>query len=248
MVLLFGMLNVLGALIAAVAYFYNAGAFGTADTDGVVQVIYAIPSDRQHDTRYEIAIKDAILHTQDWYSEQLGGRTFAIDDPAPLICEVENPSEYYEGKDGWNRAITAVQHCAPVQHWSDEHVWAIYIDVKFDCDGGGELGQGAAGIAIIHGGDLEGLLNPTNFSLCPGYPPRGKYGWIGGLAHELGHALGLDHPPGCDEGLDHCDIDALMWLGFHRKYPETYFTDEDIAILKSSPFIKPEGLTAVPAK
>ena len=29
-----------------------------------------------------------------------------------------------------------------------------------------------------------------------------------------------------------------MWLGFYDNYPETYFTDEDIAILKSSPFIK----------
>ena len=30
--------------------------------------------------------------------------------------------------------------------------------------------------------------------------------WIGGLAHELGHALGLLHPPGCEEGLASCDV------------------------------------------
>ena len=205
----------------------------------MVQVIYAIPSDRQHDTRFEVAINGAILHAQDWYADQLDGRTFAIEDPTPLICEVGNPSKYYEGKYGWNRVIRAVQHCAPVQHWSDEYVWAIYIDAEFDCNGGGELGRGSDGLTIIHGGDLEGLLDPATFSICPGYPPRGEYGWIGGLAHELGHAFGLIHPPGCDEGLSHCDVLALMWLGFYYNYPETYFTDEDVAILKSSPFIKP---------
>ncbi len=211
----------------------------TPAPEPVVQVIYAIPSDRQHDTRYETAINSAILHVQDWYAVQLDGRTFAIDDPVPLVCKVGQPSKYYEGENGWDRVIGAVQHCAPVQHWSEEYVWAIYIDVEFDCNGGGELGRGAGGITIIHGGDLEGLLDPAAFSLCPGFPPRGEHGWIGGLAHELGHAFGLDHPSGCDQDLSHCDTDTLMWFGFYYNYPETYFTKEDIAILKSSPFIKP---------
>ncbi len=229
----------LAAALALIAEMIWPTLFPTALLDPTVQIIYAIPSDRQHDTRYETAINGAILHAQDWYADQLDGRTFAIEDPAPLVCEVGNPSNYYEGKGGWNRVIRAVQHCAPVQHWSEEYVWAVYIDAEFDCNGGGELGRGDAGVVIIHGGDLEGLVDPTTFSLCPGYPPRGKYGWIGGLAHELGHAFGLEHPPGCDEGLSHCDTDALMWMGFYRNYPETYFTDEDVVILKSSPFIKP---------
>ena len=100
----------------------------TPTPEPMVQVIYAIPSDRQHDTRYEAAIEGAILNVQGFYSDQLDGRTFAIEDPTPLVCEVADPSKYYEGKYGWNRVIRAVQHCAPVQHWSDEYVWAIYID------------------------------------------------------------------------------------------------------------------------
>lgn len=209
----------------------------TTVPEPAVQVIYAIPSDRLHNTRYEAAINGAILHVQDWYADQLDGRTFAIEEPAPLVCEVEKPAEYFEGEKGWDRVVKAVQHCAPVQYWSDEYVWAIYIDAEFDCQGGGELGRGAIGITIVHAGDLKGLLNPATFTLCPGWPSRGTYGWIGGLAHELGHTFGLDHPSGCDARLDHCDHDALMWLGFYWDYPETYFTDEDVAILRSSPFI-----------
>ena len=65
---------------------------------------------------------------------------------------------------------------------------------------GGELGRGSAGLTIVHGGDLEGLLDPAGFSLCPGFPPRGEYGWVGGLAHELGHAFGIDSSPGVRRG------------------------------------------------
>ena len=203
-----------------------------------MQVIYAIPSDRQYDARYEVAINAAIVHVQDWYSSQLGGRTFAINDPAPMVCEVVNPSRYYEGEGGWDRVIEDVQHCAPVQHWSDEYTWVIYIDAEYDCGGGGELGMGGAGVVIVPRSDLMGLLDPTNFLLCPDYWPRGEFGWQGGLAHELGHAFGLLHPAGCNEELDHCDYDALMWVGYFWDYPETYLTDEDITILESSPFIR----------
>ena len=85
-----------------------------------MQVIYAVPSDREENTRYAAVVRDAILHVQDWYAEQLDGLTFAIEDPTPLICAVEDPAEYYEGEHGWNRVIESVRHCAPVQHWSDE--------------------------------------------------------------------------------------------------------------------------------
>ena len=61
---------------------------------------------------------------------------------------------------------------------------------------------------------------------------------MGGLAHELGHALGLPHPPGCDEGLPTCDHPALMANGYEA-YPDTYLRDDEKAILRSSPFITP---------
>jgi hypothetical protein len=56
------------------------------------------------------------------------------------------------------------------------------------------------------------------------------------LGHELGHALGLPHPPGCDQGLPSCDSNALMWLGY-TTWPQTHLRPADRATLDASPFM-----------
>ena len=84
---------------------------------------------------------------------------------------------------------------------------------------------------------LTGLVIPETHE-AGGSPPRGSHGWIGGLAHELGHAFGLPHPPGCDEGWNGCDADALMWAGYAYDYPDTYLTEADKLTLLGSPFFQ----------
>ena len=204
----------------------------------MVLVLYAVPSDRDYSPDYADAVRVAILHLQGWYARQLDGPTFAIKDPVPLVCTVDHQAQYFERVHGWNRVLDSVQHCAPVRHSSDRYTWAIYIDVEFDCDGGGELGAGGSGITIVHGGDLAGLADPENYQLC-GFPPHRGLGWVGGLAHEISHAFGLPHPPGCEEELDTCDHNAMMWAGFYD-YPETYLRDDEKAALRESVFFHEE--------
>ena len=197
-----------------------------------VRAIYAVPSDRAEDPRLATVVNKAILSVQHWYAEQLDGLTFMAEGPTPQICNVKNKAAYYEGKDGWNRVLTDVQHCAPVSHFSTHFTWVIYIDAAYDCSGAGELGRGGDGVTILHRGDLEGLATPDTYELC-GWWPRGEGGWFGGLAHELGHAFGLSHPDGCN--LDSCDDISVMGSGFYH-YPETFLNDGDGQSLKASPF------------
>ena len=214
--------------------------FSGASPNPAVRVIYAVPADREFHAPYKAAIEHAIYAVQRWYAEQLDGRTFAIEGPVPQTCMLTNPAAYYEGHGGWQRMLDGLQHCAPVAHFSSRYVWVVYPDVAFDCEVS-ELGRGGDGVTILHRADLDGLVSPQPYAPC-GYEPRSIHGWIGGLAHELGHTFGLEHPPGCDEGLDSCDRDALMWIGFYWDYPDTYLTETDVRTLQASPFFAaPEG-------
>ena len=56
----------------------------------------------------------------------------------------------------------------------------------------------------------------------------------GGLGHELGHALGLPHPAGCDAQQASCDAQDLMWLGY-TAFPQTAWNAPDRALLAQNP-------------
>ena len=218
------------------------------DPQQVVRVLYAVPSDREFRSDYSQAIRRAMEHVRFWYQQQLDGLTFSLDFPIPEKCQMSQPEAFY-ARYSWERVLEGVQHCAPVEGFTSEVVWVIYSDVVTECsptgsagdgqDGYGELGRGGPGLTMLSGGDLEGLTVPGDYIYCGEGPYPGSLGrWIGGLAHELGHALGLAHPPGCDEGLASCDHYSLTHVGF-TAYPNTYLRDDDKAILGDSPFITP---------
>jgi hypothetical protein len=119
-------------------------------------------------------------------------------------------------------------------------VWVYYIDAAPNC---GALYGGALGVAVLPANDLRGLVGEPTIDLCTGAvePDQGTCRWVGGLGHELGHALGLPHPPGCETGDPSCPIRALMWMGY-LTYPDAFLTVADQAILEASPLIQPVHL------
>ncbi len=200
-----------------------------------VRVIYATPSDAEANPIYMEAVQEALHRIQDWYADKLNGVTYELRDPVPEHCTLAQPADYYAREGGWDRTITDLQHCAPVKYPSLYYVWVIYVDTPFDCEAS-ELGRGGGGVTLMHRDDLDGLANPEGNTQCGFHRPQ--RGYIGGAAHELGHAFGLPHPPGCDDGLDTCDEDLLMSGGYAYDFPDTHLTKSDISILRASPFVQ----------
>ena len=186
------------------------------------------------------AIEQTIAEIQQWFSAQLDGQTFATLSPVPQHCALDQPAAYYAREGGWYRTIDGLQHCAPVQYPSQFHVWVIFVDTPFDCEAS-ELGAGWDGVTIMHRYDLERMrLNAEGDSgiYDPCYNAYPVEAIPGGVAHEIGHALGLPHPPGCDDGLDTCEHGLLMWDGWVF-WPSSPLTDAEVAALKDSRFIAP---------
>ena len=204
-----------------------------------VRVLYVIPADKEFRDVYSHGVSMGIVDVQGWYRNQLGGRTFDIYSVVPEPCRLPRDEEYYGRGDAWAKVLADVQSCAPVRGDTPQFKWVLYVDVEERCGEPHELGRGGLGLAMMGSGDLEGLANPGPYYYCDKGPYPGTLGrWRGGTAHELAHTFGVPHPPGCDEGLPTCDHSALMHLGY-GDYPDTYLREDDKAILRRSPFIKP---------
>ena len=209
----------------------------THDT-GTVRLLYAAPADREFRADYTEAIEHALVDVQSWYRQQLGGLTFSLYDVTPEHCQMDMPADFYV-PDSWDKVVEGIQHCAPVAGYTSEFVWVVYADVGTECDDPNSLGRGGPGLTVVGRDDLEGLVgNRLSFyDECGHGPFDGPVRrWVGGMGHELGHALSLPHPPGCDQGLPTCDTWALLQNGY-ESYPDTYLRVDDKEALIRSPFI-----------
>ena len=209
-------------------------------SEGTVRVLYVSPADRQFRADYSEAITHAVVDVQSWFRRQTGGLTFSLYDATPEHCRLPQPSDYYARGHSWHKIQEGVQPCAPVEHGRANFVWVVYADVEEACGEPHELGQGGDGITMLARKDLEGLTNPGPYYVCGRGPydePLGR--WIGGVGHEIAHAIGsVRHPPGCEEGLPSCG--PVHWSLMHRGYtlyPDTYLLPEDKELLLRTPFI-----------
>ena len=217
----------------------------SVDETATVQVLYAVPADRELRADYREGIEHLLVDVQSWYRQQLEGLTFSLYGDVPQLCEMSEPADFY-GRYSWQKIVDGVQHCAPVAAGTSSFVWIVYADVVHECgpyeQGYDQLGRGGDGLTILTRWDLDGLIGEDGlYHYCDGDELFGPYdrplsSWQGGTAHELGHAFGLPHPPGCDAGLPTCDTWAMMQNGYET-YPHTYLRADDKEALIRSPFI-----------
>ena len=220
--------------------------------------MYAAPSGREFRSDYSEAISNAIVEVQSWYRRETDGLTFSLYQATPEFCQMSRSSDFY-ARYSWERVINGVQPCAPVKHDDPHYVWVVYADVVSECGGAwdlgyDQLGRGNRSLTILGRKDLDGLVGVYDYDTT--YCPRGsrptsteRLGrWIGGLAHEVGHAIGLAHPTGCDQGNNQvCDHEALMAPAY-VSFPDTHLRTTDKEMLMRSHFFNPslEPLTGPP--
>lgn len=208
-----------------------APATAAAPRPHSVRFVYLVSADREAREDYRGAIEAAARSVQAYYASQLDGLTIALNDPVVEIVRSAQPAAWFPSHPsgghpddwGYNNALEEVRRLLGAGH-DQAYVWVIYSD------GPGDKGRGGNGVAGMPEDDLLGLIgrHPTQPSIAR---------WIGGLGHELGHALGLPHPPDLER-----EAGALMASGFYDGYPERcYLTAADKVVLGASAFIDEPG-------
>lgn len=175
----------------------------------------------------------AIRHVQRWCWERMGDRkTFRLHDPVVEVRKLAHESVWYRlnrldadrGQWFWQNVLHDAFAGTGASFGDPDNRWVFYVDAENEPD---QAVGGNAGVALLPQHDLLGLVGRNIF---PGEDAVCR--WVGGLAHELGHAFELPHPPGYESGaFDR----SLMGHGF-RAYPQTYLNPEDVDKLDASPF------------
>jgi len=220
-----------------------------------VRLVYLVPSDRTVNPTYAAAIANAAHDLQRFYQVQLGNtRTFTLHSPVVETFQtMHNAAWYRDNPNGgtfaqfyFNAAQDAFAALGGGGYNDPNYVYAIYIDDESACGQCG--GCGGSGVLVVGSNDLRGLVGQPSIRYCATDPEPVQYSpcrWVGGLGHELGHAFGLPHPPGCDNGLSTCDFNDLMWTGY-ALYPATYLSASEQAILNQGAFFTAQGPAAAP--
>lgn len=195
-----------------------------------VRFVYLVSADRPVKKDYIQAIEKAARQVQQWYAGQLDGKTFRLHSPVVDVVLSDkaaawfttNPNGKNEASWGFRNTLDEMERLLSVDPGRDGYCWVIYSD------GPGDSGRAFRCFAYLPEDDLLGLMgqHPTQKN-----PQR----WVGGLAHELGHALRLPHPQDTQK-----HAKAIMWAGFYHNFPDgSYLTDQDKEILAENPFIVP---------
>lgn len=147
-------------------------------------------------------INRSVKIVQRWFLKQTG-QTFRIN-PVEVIMGDQNRDWYTNtGNDGkWNTIHNAIKEVFRKNgtFWGDEKHEYRYV-VYISADGAG----GANGVPRFVGlpqGDVDGVISKQ-------WDTR----WAGGLAHEIGHTLRLDH-----EGDDENDVMRMGYLNLKTTY------------------------------
>lgn len=194
-----------------------------------VRFVYLISNDKSYNQQMYDSVRSCALSLQQWYRNQMGTKTFVLNNPIVEVYNSTHSSGWFQtnngtfsGTDssffGFNNAREDMFQRVGNDMFNSKYIWVVYY-TSLRPGGGG--GAGSPGYTFMPQDDLTGLIG-----LEPTPPSR----WVGGAGHELGHAFGLPHPANLNSN-------AIMWTGYSI-YPNCILQQEDRDILNANTFFK----------
>lgn len=219
------------------------------DSDKRVHVVYMVPSDREEDPLYTANLEQAARHAQQWIRNRLpAAKHFSVTSPVVQVVKTAHTASWYasnvngEGEDiyFWNNTLADAASVGATLDDPDD-VWLLYIAADPAC---GQVTNALRNVALMPENDLRGLAGIPRPALCDGAPDSyGRCRWVGGMALQLAHALGVPSDLACydDDDATPCDTSGLLYLGF-LTYPAASLTEAQVGFLEDNPFMQASGL------
>jgi hypothetical protein len=202
-----------------------------------IRVVYVVPKDVTPRTEFPDAARRALLTTQRWYFDELQkGVTFALADPLVETVQTEHPEDWYRSATGhrgdrealWNAAVGEASALVGNPFDRGRYVWVYFLDVDLP-----EIpAQGTGGEVLLLRREIDNIIDP---------PARCETD--GTIAHELGHAFGVDHPEFCDSTTRDESQPACASMSYSGSYdfPHARFMPEERSrLLHNSAFLSIE--------
>jgi predicted Zn-dependent protease len=151
------------------------------EEDMSYRCVWLIPSDQNPNPTTEAAINRLVQRTSEWYQDKMNA-TIRIN--TLKVLKGKNTSEWYRTHgsnpqwDPINNAISEVIAYYEKDYWAQTSPRFKYI-VWINVEGQGGAVPNVVGLPKM---DVEGATSPE-------WDTR----WVGGLAHEIGHTLSLEH-------------------------------------------------------
>ncbi|RYF92937.1 MAG: hypothetical protein EOO00_06745 [Chitinophagaceae bacterium] len=193
-----------------------------------MRIFLITPKDRRFNQRYLDALKMCASSLKDFYRNEMGGKTFVLNNPIVDTLTGLHNADWYNADNGsssgtmprfyaFYNTLNEMKQLLGNDFNTNLYMNAVYVAAPGD-------GAGIPGFCAMGDQDLDGLLgiNPSDNRI-------GR--WIGGSGHEWGHGFGLPHPTDPEEQ------SALMGFGY-LEYPNTFLLPADKAVLNGSMFFR----------